>query len=81
MKKLSTIFSLMSVFVFGVMVFAQRAYADVIMPGQDPSSHGGWRRHDPIIESQLPTYIITGIVIIIVIIISVIILNKIRKRK
>lgn len=78
MKKLSKFFLLVSVFVSGVMFFVQKTYADVIMPGQNPSNHG-FRYHEPV--SQLPTYIITGIIIIIVIIISVIILNKIRKRK
>lgn len=85
MNKLSKFSLKVFMLFFGVMIFVQKAYADVVYPGQ--TSHGpgtGWgagQTHNPPTESQLPVYIFIGITIIVVIIISVIILNKIRKRK
>lgn len=71
-----------TLFFLVIMSFAHRAFADVIMPGDNPSNHGPGRfNHEPITENSLSSYIAAGAIVIVVVVISIIILNKIRKRK
>ena len=83
--KLNKIFSLISLSVFYAFLTLQNAHADVIIPGQDPSTHRG----NPEIErnyilynriSSILPYVIVGLVILFAIVVSMIVLSKIRKK-
>ncbi|MCX6816594.1 MAG: hypothetical protein NTZ93_01905 [Candidatus Beckwithbacteria bacterium] len=75
MKKLSKITSLVSAFVLSLVLFAQSAYADLIVPGGKGGSPG---RLIP--KNELIIYGVVAGVVIVVIVVSVIVLIKIRKK-
>lgn len=72
MRKILSSLASVLVIVSGIVLFTQNAYADVAVPPLNIP-------YDP--SSNLPMYIITGIIVAVVIIVSVIVLNKIRKKK
>ena len=76
MKKLTTFFLLASSFIIGVMVSAQNANANPIVPG---GGGGGGAEEIPN-QNELIVYGVIGGIIIVIIVVSVIALCKIRKK-
>lgn len=80
MKKLSKLFLLMLSSIFGIFFFIQRAYGDLVIPGDSPARHGRLSFSHIPPENIIP-YIATGVVIVVVIIVSITALIKIAKKK
>lgn len=75
MKKLTTLFSAISLLIFGVMFFIQEAYANPIVAGEKRPPLNNQNN-----QNELIVYGVIGGIVVIIIVVSIIFLNKIRKK-
>lgn len=77
MRKIIKIAAVISVYIFGSVVFSQRSYADLIAPGQTGNSGPSLS----VVRFDLMIGTAVGIVTILAVTVAIVVLIKIRRKK